>query len=363
MNIEVPQEEAISLRLDAQSLRSMPLLIDDVGSFPLPDNLSRRMFDDWYVSIRAERYEEHAETEDARKKLGNVVMDSLKRKLDCGLDIASYPQHYDMYKQFLEPIHQAMERGTYLVESTKAVLPELQIIAADAKQLSEAYGNKVRLRVSITGPMELYLKEIGTSAYEDVLLMFAETVRRFAGNSVLNSKYVETAVVCLDEPSFGFQEISADRDMIIAALKKAFSFSGATKQVHLHSSSRIGDLLEVDGVDVVSFEFAASPRNIESVSKRMLDAADKWIRVGISRTDIDSIIAELLDRRITNPSAEQLVDNENAVRKRLAIAMEKYGDRMCFTGPDCGLGGWPSQGTAELVLKRTVAAVRAQKKT
>ncbi len=340
----------------------MQLLIDDVGSFPLPDHVSRKMFDDWYIFVRAKRDEEKdVETEDAIKNIGSVIVGSLKRKLDCGLDIASYPQHYDMYRQFLEPIHQAMETGTYLVESSKAVLPELEMIAAKAKQLSEACGDKIRLRISITGPMELYLKEIGTSAYEDILLMFAETVRRFACNSLLNNKYVETSVVCLDEPSFGFQEISADRDVIVATLQKAFSFSGATKQVHLHSSSRIQDVLEVDGVDVASFEFAASPRNIESVTKRMLDAADKWIRVGISRTDVDSIVAELLDRGIKNPLPEQLVDNEDAIGKRFAAAKEKYGERMLFTGPDCGLGGWPNQMTAELVLRRTVAAVRAAK--
>jgi methionine synthase II (cobalamin-independent) len=31
---------------------------------------------------------------------------------------------------------------------------------------------------------------------------------------------------------------------------------------------------------------------------------------------------------------------------------------MTFTGPDCGLGGWPTQQAAELLLKRTVNAVK-----
>ena len=31
---------------------------------------------------------------------------------------------------------------------------------------------------------------------------------------------------------------------------------------------------------------------------------------------------------------------------------------MTFTGPDCGLGGWPNQEAAALLLERTVKAVK-----
>jgi methionine synthase II (cobalamin-independent) len=47
------------------------------------------------------------------------------------------------------------------------------------------------------------------------------------------------------------------------------------------------------------------------------------------------------------------------MRKRYATAKKKYGDRMTFSGPDCGLGGWPTQEAAELLLKRTVNAVKS----
>jgi len=33
---------------------------------------------------------------------------------------------------------------------------------------------------------------------------------------------------------------------------------------------------------------------------------------------------------------------------------------MTFTGPDCGLGGWDTQEVAQLVLKRTVNAVKSK---
>ena len=88
---------------------------------------------------------------------------------------------------------------------------------------------------------------------------------------------------------------------------------------------------------MLSFEYAASPKNIEAVPKSMLEKADKQIRVGIARTDIDSIWAELYEKGITKPSTEQLVESIEAIKKRYQFAKEKYGERMTFTGPDCGL--------------------------
>jgi 5-methyltetrahydropteroyltriglutamate--homocysteine methyltransferase len=90
----------------------------------------------------------------------------------------------------------------------------------------------------------------------------------------------------------------------------------------------------------------------------MLEEADKHVRVGVARTDVDSIAAELYEKGVAKPVAEQLVEGEEVMRRRFVVAREKYGDRLLFAGPDCGLGGWPSQESAELLLKRAVAAVK-----
>jgi methionine synthase II (cobalamin-independent) len=167
--------------------------------------------------------------------------------------------------------------------------------------------------------------------------------------------------VSLDEPSFGFQDISADKDTVLDVLEKAFDFNCVTKQIHLHSSSRVANILDIKNLDVLSFEYAASPKNIEAVSRKMLERADKQIRVGVSRTDINSIMAELYERGVTKPDAEQLVESEATIGKRFVTAKEKYGDRMTFTGPDCGLGGWLTQEAAQLLLRRTVNVVKSAK--
>jgi 5-methyltetrahydropteroyltriglutamate--homocysteine methyltransferase len=339
----------------------MDTLVDDVGSFPLPSYVDRNTFNRAYDLARQAIIEGRDVMKDdvLSSKFCKIVIDSFKKKCAAGLDVINYPQHYDMYRQFAEPIHGVMKEGTYVVDEKQAFIPEMHVINEAARGLSEELGRRVMLRACITGPMELYLKEVGTVPYKDILLMFAETVRRFAGNSILNSKYVKTEAVSLDEPSFGFQDISADRDTVLEVLENAFDFKGVTKQIHLHSSSRVSDLLDVENVDVLAFEYAASPRNIESLSRQMLDKADKQMRVGVSRTDIDSITAELYDKGVAMPTTTQMVESEDTIRKRFMAAKEKYGDRMTFTGPDCGLGGWPTQEAAQLLLKRTVDAVKA----
>jgi 5-methyltetrahydropteroyltriglutamate--homocysteine methyltransferase len=336
----------------------MDTLVDDVGSFPLPSGVNRETFNKAYQLAR----ETIINGRDIKKNdflLENfceVTLDSFKKKVLSGLDVINYPQQYDGVRQVSDVIHMAMAKGSFIVEEKQAVLPEVQLISEEAKTLSEEFGKKILLRVSLFGPIEQYLKEVGTTPYSDVLDSFAETIRRFAKNSIFNSKHIKTEVVSIDEPSFGFLNIATESDLICEVLEKAFNFQGVVRQIHLHSSSRLPDLLQVENIDVLSFEYAASPKNIEGVSRKMLEDADKQIRVGVSRTDIDSILAELHDKGVTKPTAEQLVEGEEVIKKRYVEAKAKYGDRMTFTGPDCGLGSWPSQEAAQLLLKRTVKA-------
>ena len=338
----------------------MDTLVDDIGSFPLPLEVNRETFNKAYQTARdtITNGKDPMKEEFTQKNFCNIVLESFKKKIHTGLDVVNYPQHYDGMRQINDVIHKTMEKGTFVVDEKEAFLPEVQLINDESKRLSEEFGKKISLRVSLFGPMELYLKEIGTIAYNDVLEGFAETVRRFAKNSVLDSKYIKTDVVSIDEPSFGFLNIAAEKDVVHKTLEKALSFEGAIRQIHLHSSSQLPDLLTVKNLDVLSFEYAASPKNIESISKRSLDETDKRIRVGISRTDIDSITAELSDKGVTNPNNSQLIETEDTIKKRYLIAKQKFDDRMSFTGPDCGLGSWPSQDAAQLLLERTVKAVK-----
>ena len=338
----------------------MDTLVDDIGSFPLPTGIKRENYSRAYELAREAiiNHQDPSKDEFIQKNFYSVVVDSFKRKMASGLDVANFPQQYSGIKQVGDAVHAAMEKGSFVVDQERAFLPEIYVLNQEAKRLSEEFDKKIQLRVSIFGPIEQYLAEVGTTAFPDVLDGFAQTINRFAKNSILNNKYIETKAISIDEPSLGHSNISATPELVRETLEKAYDFQGPVKQIHLHFASGIHDLLTVKGLDVLSFEYAASPKNIESVPKSMLERADKQIRVGVSRTDIDSILAELYEKGVAKPSAEQLVESEDTIRKRFRVAKEKYGDRMTFTGPDCGLGGWPSQDAAALLLKRTVEAVK-----
>jgi len=338
----------------------METLVDDIGSFPLPAGVRREEYAKAYEQAREAiiKGQDPFENEFTQKNFCQVVLESFKKKISTGLDVVNFPQHYSGIKQVGDAIHEAMEKGSFVVDQEKAILPELYVLNKEAKPLSEEFNKKIALRVSIFGPIEQYLAEVGATAYPDVIDGFAQTINRFAKNSILNNKYIETKVVSIDEPSLGHSSFTGTPELVRETLEKAYDFHGPIKQIHLHFASGIYDLLGVEGLDVLSFEFAASPKNIESIPKNILERADKKIRVGIARTDIDTIWAELYEKGITQPKTEQLVETVDTIKKRYQVAKEKYGEQMTFTGPDCGLGGWPSQTAAELVLNRAVKAVK-----
>jgi 5-methyltetrahydropteroyltriglutamate--homocysteine methyltransferase len=335
-------------------------LIDDIGSFPLPKGVSRELFTQAYLKTREAiiNNQDPFADEFLHRNFCQVVVDSFRKKLACGLDVVNFPQQFSGLRQVGDAVHEAMAQGSFVVESYKAVLPEVYVLNRYAKELSEEFGKKILLRVCLFGPLEQYLHEIGPIAYPDVLAGFAETINRFAKNAILNSKYIETSVISIDEPSYGHTNLTATPELIVETLQRAYDFHGPIRQMHLHFTGGIRNLLNVKGLEVLSFEYAASPRNIHDVSKNMLKEADKQIRVGIARTDIDTIWAEVREKGFEKPTDEQLVESAEIIRKRYVAVQEKYGELLTFTGPDCGLGSWPSQDTAALVLKHTVDAIK-----
>jgi 5-methyltetrahydropteroyltriglutamate--homocysteine methyltransferase len=338
----------------------MQTLVDDIGSFPLPDGIRRDDYAKAYELARDMIIKGQDPYMDlfVEKTFCQTVVNSFRKKIASGLDVVNYPQHFSGMRQVGDSIHAAMANGSFVVDQKTAVLPEIYVLNKEAKQLSEEFGKKILLRVSIFGPIEQYLSEVGATAYPDVLEGFAETINRFAKNSILKTKYIETKAISIDEPSLGHSPFTGTPEQIQKVLEKAYDFQGPIRQIHLHFASGIHDLLAVKGLDVLSFEYAASPKNIDTLSKSTLEKADKQIRVGIARTDIDAIWAELYEKGITAPTAEQVVEPLETIEKRFRFAKEKYGERMTFTGPDCGMGSWPSQDASALLLKRVVEATK-----
>ncbi len=328
---------------------------DDIGSFPLPKEIKKEEFSKIYFR----NYDKILRGEEPDEIFKKSIFTSLKYKIKAGLDYVTYPQHFDMHKQFLEPILK-YQSEPYLIDEKKAIIPEVKVVEEFSKEYYEETGEPLKLRVCVTGAVELYLRtEFGTYVYPEVLMNIAESVNRFLKNSLVDKKYIKAEVFSIDEPSLGLADImNLDEETLIKALDKSVeSVKDKHVQIHLHSLKMAESVVKCDNIKILTGEFASTPINAELIKKEDLERYDKFLRAGITRTNIDTIIGELVEKGVKYTEYD-LIDDKETIKKRFKWLLEKFGNRILFAGPDCGLGSWPSQEVAYELLRRTVEAVR-----
>lgn len=312
------------------------IFFDDIGSYPLPrgvrlDGLSR----DQYLQL---------------------VGDILAQKVCAGVEIPTYPQLRDMIHMFMDPIQDPEKtESPFLIKREEAKILELEAVPPGQ-----------RVRVCVTGPVELYLSAFAATAYTDILYVLAESVARFLEGAKAEGKM---AVASLDEPSLGLSSnIVFSEDEIQEALEIASRpCRDMDCEVHLHSPLYAGLCARVPGINILGVESAAHPDYLKLIERDLLEDTGTYIRAGIARTDILSLSAQLNDKYGVNlwddlPRLEQeILSSESArvMKGRLEQAYHQFGDRLIATGPDCGLGSWPSQELAKKVLGNCAAAVNS----
>jgi len=312
------------------------IFFDDIGSFPLPKGLRLQ-------SLSRDQYLE-------------LVRDVLAQKSRAGVEVPTYPQFRDMIRMFMDDIENPdLTESPYLIKKEHARIMELEAVPA---------GREVR--VCVTGPVELYISAFGATHYPDILKTLAKSVARFLGVALEEGKM---SVASLDEPSLGLNSnIVFSEDEILDALRIAsMPCRGRDCEVHLHSPLYAEACARVPGINIVGIESAAHPDYLQLIDKKVLDETDSYLRAGIARTDILSMSARLNDKlginlwddmaRLEREILE--LESPEVMRKRLDKVYAKFGDRLRATGPDCGLGSWPSQDLASRILTNCAAAVRS----
>ncbi|HPA97585.1 MAG TPA: 5-methyltetrahydropteroyltriglutamate--homocysteine methyltransferase, partial [Methanothrix sp.] len=261
----------------------------------------------------------------------------------------------DMIRMFMDEIENPDQADSpYLIKTEHARIRELEAVSP---------GENVR--VCVTGPLELYLSAFGATAYSDILCSLAESVARFLEKAGDMGKM---SVASIDEPSLGMNSnIVFSEEEIIEALEIASRpCRGMDCEVHLHSPLYAEICARVSGISIVGIESASHPDYLELVDKKMLEETDSFIRAGIARTDILSMSAQLNERLGINlwqdmPRLEREImemESPAVMKKRLEEAYGRFGERLRATGPDCGLGSWPSQDLAARLLENCASAVR-----
>ena len=311
------------------------IFYDDIGSFPLPGGVKT-------AGLSREGYLD---------LVGSVL--AIKRR--AGVECPTYPHLRDMIRMFMDEIENPDQADSpYLIKTEHALIRELEAVSP---------GENVR--VCVTGPLELYLSAFGATAYSDILCSLAESVARFLEKAGDMGKM---SVASIDEPSLGMNSnIVFSEEEIIEALEIASRpCRGMDCEVHLHSPLYADICSRVSGISIVGIESASHPDYLGLIDKKMLEETDSFIRAGIARTDILSMSAQLNERLGINlwqdmPRLEQEIlemESPAVMKKRLEKAYGRFGERLRATGPDCGLGSWPSQDLAARLLKNCASAVR-----
>ena len=327
----------------------MDIIFDDIGSYPLPLGEKDRV----RQAFADKRYDD----------VGEVVCDAMRQKIAAGVEIPAYPQFQDMNQQFLGIINDPYSaEAPFLVKEDCADVIELQLLEPVAKDYLEENGERLKVRVCITGAIELYLKQFGSTEYSDILELFARSVDRFVKRAPDLKSSFDVALISIDEPSIGINPgIMFDDDEIIHALNISAKSSDVDTQIHLHSPLHYRFACESDSINVVGVESAANPDYLELVEKTDLEQYDTFLRVGVARTDIFGMTAELNERYQTNVWKETSrldeivtsMETPDTITKRLGQAYAQFGDMIRYAGPDCGLGSWQYQDLAHKLLVNT----------
>jgi len=245
---------------------------------------------------------------------------------------------------------------------------ELEIIDEIAKRYKNETGNTLGVRVCVAGPTDLYLQAFGETAYADAYHILALDLENFIKQAFKAAKNFEIKVIALDEPSLGINDrIQLSDSHIISALTLVSTYArqqGADVEIHLHSPLKYRLVCETP-INIIGFEYAATPSNIDLLDKNVLEAHNTFIRVGVSRTDISSLIGLINDRYDVNAWKEKgymqkivtELETPEVIKKRLETAYSVLGDRIKYASPDCGLAFWPDQELAFKLLENTAKGI------
>ncbi|RJS82418.1 methionine synthase [Methanophagales archaeon] len=333
-------------------------LFDDIGSYPLPEGTTK----DWVEAAFADIHSH-------RNALYGIITEAMRQKLNAGVEIPTYPQFQNMISQFNDPILDTERtEAPLLIKEEEARIIELYALEQMAAEYREEKGEKLKLRICVTGPIELYYKQFPPPVYIDVLSNIAKSVGRYIKHAVENAKNYEVKCASLDEPSMGLDP-RIEEEGVITALGLASQYAaqkGVDIQIHLHSPIFYDTVCQVEGINVIGVESAANPSLLALIDKTQLEKYDKYLRIGVSRTDIFSMAAEYNETHHTNAfkdkgALETIINDYNSpeqVKKRLANAYSIFGDRIGYVGPDCGLGAFTTQELAYLLLKNTAEGLK-----
>jgi methionine synthase II (cobalamin-independent) len=358
----------------------------DVGSFPFFGDMEKflegaRSFEKNVVDESANFFE---------KTVVNVLLD----KFAAGIDVANFPQLRDMNEMFLS-MFTGLERLSegYVETSPLALgpgdgcLPEVAAVKKNADVIRERCGRSFAIKLCVTGPYTL--ASLFPYRTSEIFSRLGKVLSRVVEANIFDEKACRVGIVSIDEPIFGLvndpliDRGSLGRQNLFKAWDDIFRSAKAKKTetcLHLHSTA--DDLFwEVEPLDIVE-SHVGDPIYDLSVTKSRLEKEDKVLKASACIVDFDELLRKGVARTSgVRPSdlalnevvattwkkfqegtvdAETFLETSEAMRRRINEVVDRFGvERVPYAGPECGLRGFPSYGSALECLRRVSAAVRS----
>ena len=218
---------------------------------------------------------------------------------------------------------------------------EKSIIAKDLLWVKQYVGDRAKVKGIVTGPMTLIssCKISKTSPYDNI---FDRRLYRDAAEALAVEvrMLIEAGAdsIQVDEP---FYSVGVPMDLAMECIE--LIVDDVEVPVSLHACGDIrkvfDHLLDFSGVDVLSHEFAASPQNLEVITREKLENSGKKLGVGCVKTNTEQI------------------ETHKEVLDLLRKAVELVSLKNIWIHPDCGLT-LLSCDTAKLKLKTMMEATR-----
>ncbi|RJS88507.1 hypothetical protein CW700_07650, partial [Candidatus Bathyarchaeota archaeon] len=264
-----------------------------------------------------------------------------------------------------------------------ASIPEVEALRRNASRLREEAGERIRIKVCVTGP---YTLATSFERREPILfIQLGEALAKVLSRSIFKKRDAEVSLVAVDEPVFGLLSDhlldfgSEGREALLRAWEEvchAAAVRGAQTIFHLHSTS---DPLfwSVEDLDVVE-SHVEDPLYTSEGTKRRLEEEDKFLKASLCLTDFDRLIIQDLQRKGIRAEKIQeelakvwkvirrgevdpatFLEDEELMRRRLAEIVKRFGpERVPYAGAECGLKSFPSYRCALECLSRVSGAIR-----
>jgi len=331
--------------------------------------------------------------DDLVKYFEKGVIQGFLDKVAAGIDVPNYPQFRDMSEMFLAMM-EGVERvkGGYVetkipsLKADRSSIPELMVIKRSSQIICERKGEPFEVKVCVTGPYTL--SSLFIYRDNEIFSRLGNNISQIVENNVFSEKHGRVGLVAVDEPVFGLQDDplidygSEGRENLRKAWESVFHkvrSKNVQSSLHLHNTA--DELFwEVKSLDVIE-SHVDDPIYQMKKTKERLESTDKFLKASISTAEFDTLIKKSIIEtskqkmtestinekiaeawtNITSQKTDPVVFLENVelMKKRLVEIVGRFGvERVPYSGPECGLGGFPTYECALECLRRVSSAVK-----